>query len=240
MRAELRRVMSDIGPRCVLIRDGKEIYNLPAIETSLKFIEMAEEFIRQYLKAGIGIRTVKVIITPEHAKNIIASIPAYILNKEKEEIYDIDNNNLFFRLMSGLLGEVAIEILFGIPILQRDKNGMLKIGPSGNFAGADFSQVGLDLGVKTCSYTNFPAVKRLVKRPQVICIRMKDDSIRIGGYASKDLQLNHLSSDYIKDWNLRNRRDDDLGPHKMAFTGLEFMPTFTTFDELKALYHSLG
>jgi hypothetical protein len=178
------------------------------------------------------------VVVPRHLELEIKEdlIPRWIEEKLKEPQFKYDRDDLEKRGWTGFGGEGADEILFRVPILDRDEKGRLVVGKSTKF-GADFSKVGLDIGIKTCDRPNFPVVKTKVRRPQVINIKVEDNLFLVGGFASMKTLRDFQSSNYIKNDNLRNKTNRDGSIAKRAFYGLHDLKSVYTFEELKNLYN---
>jgi hypothetical protein len=140
--------------------------------------------------------------------------------------------------MTGFLGEAAMESYLGVPVLDRDRQGRIAVGKSMSFVGADLARgTGLDIGVKSSEFPNFPVVKKNVRRPQVICFKIGERDYYVGGYASMKVQRENCESRLILDDHLRNKRLSNGQLEKSGFFGFQKLLPFNSIDELRLLYH---
>lgn len=165
-------------------------------------------------------------------------IPRWLKAKENEpRIAKVDPIAQVKRGMTGFLGEAAMETYLGVPVLDRDSKGRIAVGNSKTFAGADLAKQGLDIGVKSSEFPNFPVIKRSVRRPQVICLKIGERDYYVGGYASMNVQRGHIDSRIVLDDYLRNKRLYNNQLEKTGFYGFPKLIPFSSIEELRGIYH---
>ncbi len=167
-------------------------------------------------------------------------IPRWKAAKIKEGRFAMDSGSMVNRATTGFLGEAAIEILLGIPVLDRDKDGKIEVKDSRKFRGADLVKTGLDVGVKTVEWGKFPVIKRNVRRPQMIGFKIADRTFLVGSFATMKVLRECQSSLYIIDENLRNKRTYNGQIEKIAFWGFHRLQRVASIDDLKKAYHRKG
>ncbi|HRZ18526.1 MAG TPA: hypothetical protein P5136_00475 [Methanofastidiosum sp.] len=160
--------------------------------------------------------------------------------KMTEENHLYDNINEDGRSFIGKLGEIAIEILFGRPIIDWN------IGHSNDFNKPDLYVAGVGLGIKSVLERHLcPLVsKRDPKMPEIITVVHEipilkasgttqiidhyDYSVYICGLATIDVLKNCRGDMFVKNKNKRN------GPlkRKTAFWGFKYLKRFKNEDEL--------
>ncbi len=135
-------------------------------------------------------------------------------SKLKESHHQIDDNNEVRRHITGLLGEAAVEKLFGIDIIE------WSIGDSEKYHHPDVP--GYNVGIKTVEKGKYPIIFKQNDYPQIICIRDTKNSncVYICGLATPEVLNEYQSDDLIVDDRLRARGT------KTAFFG---------FDKLKEI-----
>ena len=95
-------------------------------------------------------RFCKIVIPNQTISNIKLFTNDLIRAKQVEQTHQIDNNQEFRRFYTGLIGEAALEILLGIPIIDWN------IGNSKNYNTPDIQSLGI--GIKTVEYGKFPII----------------------------------------------------------------------------------
>jgi len=183
----------------------------------------------------------KVVVSETlHNEILYDFIPRWKKAKLRESRFQMDNDQMVNRAMAGFLGEAAIETLFGIPVLDRDKDGKLSVKSSYSFKTADLSASGLDVGVKTVEWGKFPVIKRTVRRPQMISFKVGSRTFLVGGYASMKVLRDFQSSIYILNEALRNKRKNDGQLEKVCFYGFHKLVQIHDLDTLRSSYYKKG
>jgi hypothetical protein len=155
--------------------------------TKEKFMITYKEYVLPYINNFVAIR-----IDDEEVK--IASNFAYALANAKtiEHSFNRDNHNEYKRQLTGILGEIAIEKIIGIPIVDWE------IGLSKEYNTPDIP--GFNIGIKTVEYSKsqdkFPIIFKRNKYPQIINLKMSDNIICICGLATVDV-LNEYQDDSL-------------------------------------------
>lgn len=141
--------------------------------------------------------------------------------KAKEAHHKIDCFNEEKRIMTGLLGEKALEHVLGIDIID------YTIGNSKNYNVPDISQY--NIGVKTVEYGKFPVIFKNNSYPQIICVVDKSKkAVYVLGLATVDVLNKYQSEDLILSPYLRARGT------KTGFYGLDkLIPIHSIEDILK-------
>lgn len=164
-------------------------------------------------------------------------IPRWKEAKKKEYYFKMDSDVMVKRALTGFLGEACMEILLGVSVLDRDKDGRIAVGESHSFKNADLSNTGMDIGIKTVEYMKFPVVKRNVRRAQVINFMMDNRTFLVGGYASIRTLRDFQKSELILNDNLRNKRLRNGQIEKIAFWGLHQLVPITDLESLRTVYY---
>ena len=167
----------------------------------------------------------KRIIVPNQKVEKVKSLARRIANAKAVEAHHlIDGLSEYKRQFTGLLGEAAIEEFFGIDIID------YSVGNSNTYNVADMKKLGLNIGVKTVEVWKFPIVHKTPYRPELICVKRKDNEVLLFGYASMDILRKYQTDDFILDRNLRQRGT------KSAFYGFSELIEINSFDELVSTY----
>ena len=133
-----------------------------------------------------------------------------IPEKDKEEGYRIDGEKKFKRNLTGRLGEMACEKYFGVEFCD------WTIGKSKKFIEADLKKIGINAGIKTSDWYNFPMVPSNPEHPEVICLRQEYTSY-ICGWATVEDMKKYCNIELIKDEQCRAKGT------KTAFYGFNFL-----------------
>ena len=175
--------------------------------------------IKPYSKKFILVR-----IDDERIAKIDKYVKELIKVKKLEAHHQVDKSSHYKRFYTGTLGEVALELFFGI-------EGIVdwSIGDSKAYHKPDLKSIGLNIGVKTVQYGSFPIVFKESYCHEIIMIRWKSNCIYICGLAKKDVLNKYQSIDLIKDDRLR------LKSTKTGFYGFNKLKYFFTLNELKSL-----
>ncbi len=168
------------------------------------------------------------IIIPEAKLERVKDLAKRIAEaKQNEEHHLIDGQKEYKRQLTGLLGEAAIEEFFGIEVID------YSVGNSNTYNVADMKKAGFNLGVKTVEVWKFPIVHKNPRRPELICVKRKENEVVFFGYASKSVLSEFQTDDFILDEHLRARGT------KSAFYGFSKLQKVDTLDELIYVYNKL-
>lgn len=143
---------------------------------------------------------VKVIIPDETMEKIEKLSDEIICCKMKEKEHKIDNTNEKTRWMTGLVGEAACEIYYGLKIIEWSAGETLK------YKHPDIQGLCIgDVGIKTVEKGKFPIIYKENPYPQLFCIRTKYNEVLICGLATKSILNRYQNDDLIIDPNLRKK-----------------------------------
>ena len=205
------------------------------VDTPLTEEVMVSEFWMMFDWARIKETFTKVVVPIKFMDELRQEfIPRWKAYKKKNEyLYRSDGKNMEARAETGFPAELAVGMYFGVDILERDEYGRLRVDESTLF-GADFSKYGLKLGVKSYRAPNFPVASPITKNSQLIVARTEYNEFFVGGLYSVSAMNNpeYQSSCYIKDLDLRNKRDRKGRIAKKAFIGLMDYTICKTFDDV--------
>lgn len=150
-------------------------------------------------------------------------VKSIIKEKSKETHHIIDGGSEYKRFYTGFLGELALEELLGIELID------WSIGKSNYYNIADLHKIGLNVGVKTVESGKCHIIHTNPKRPEIIMFKdeKRDDRILIMGVASIDIMKKYQDRNLIKSPNLKKRLE------KTAFCGYKYINAFSSLEELK-------
>lgn len=163
---------------------------------------------------------VKVEIPEGTRKEIEAFAKKLVKAKKEEEHHRIDSRHEEKRFTTGLMGEAALELLFGIDIIDWE------IAPSAYLNVPDIP--GYYVGIKTVEYGKFPVIPIKNLYPQIICI-VTSTAVLVCGLADINTLNSCQDDELILDPYLRSRGV------KTAFVGFDKLIPIKTIDDL-ALY----
>lgn len=144
----------------------------------------------------------RVMLTQEEINDMQSLANQVSTAKSGEAHHQRDNHQELKRFTTGFLGELAMEKLLSIPIIDR------KIGESSKYHHPDIP--GYRVGIKTVKYGKFPVIfKKNNYYPQIICIRGnsqgRDDVIWICGLANQSVLGTYQDDALIVSPMLRQR-----------------------------------
>lgn len=148
---------------------------------------------------------------------------AVIRQKEKEPHHKIDSGRTYQRFLTGVLGEIAVEEVLNCDIVD------WSIGNSDIYNVADLGCIGIDIGVKTVEYGNFPVIHKSIKRPEIINLKISNKEILICGVATIGNMLQYRNDCLIKSPALLRRGT------KTGFYGFKELIPFDNIVELKTI-----
>lgn len=147
-------------------------------------------------------------------------IKEMLVKKKSEAHHKSDPFNEAYRLRTGMGGEMALEQFLGKQFVD------LSIGNSNDYHVPDLSKLGLNVGIKTVERGKYPVIFKHSERPEIIILRLADDTFSILGIALvEDLNF-HQDDSYILSPALRSRGT------KTAFIGLHKIKKFDNIKEL--------
>ena len=114
-----------------------------------------------------------VFISQKNIDLIKAFIPIIIEYKHAEKNYQIDYNKLYKRWYTALLGELAVEKLFNIHVVNWN------INPSIEHDHADLLKAGYNIGVKTVSYGKCHIIHSKPVRPEIMLFKMSHNLLSV-------------------------------------------------------------
>jgi len=120
------------------------------------FNEMIAKYLDKYTVVDIA---------NDYYEKIVEFAEQVIKKKIVEIHHQVDNHSELKRFTTGLLGEAALEQLFGIKIID------WTIGNSSYYHHPDIP--GYRVGIKTVEHGKFPIFFKKNDYPQIICIRSK-------------------------------------------------------------------
>ena len=184
-----------------------------------------EEYRRYVVPYAPNINSNRRIIIPEYKVEKVRALAEKIASaKVSEEHHKIDGTSEFKRQYTGLLGEAALEEFFGIDIID------YSVGNSNDYNVADLRKIGLDIGVKTVEIWKFPIVHKRPYRPELICVKRKENEVVFFGYANMEVLERYQTDDFILDERLKQRGT------KSAFYGFSELIEIDSLKTLKAVY----
>ncbi len=177
------------------------------------------DYVSEVLKCKENMEYIKL---PENTlKKINKFVSDVIKEKALEAHHLIDHGQEFKRFHTGLMGECAIELLFGCNFIN------WSIGNSNYYNEADLKTIGLNVGVKTVELHKFPVIHKVAHRPELICIKRTENTIILCGLATIDTLNRYQDDDLILSPSLRNRGT------KTGFFGFEHLIKITSLNDLQ-------
>lgn len=170
----------------------------------------------------------RIIVPEEKLRRIQLLAERIAAAKSVEHHHQIDGVSEYKRQYTGLLGEAALEEFFGIDIID------YSVGDSRKYNVADLKKIGLDIGVKTVETWKFPIVHKVPCRPELICVKRKENEVVFFGYASREVLETYQTDAFILDENLKRRGT------KAAFYGFSELIPVDSLDALKQVYRTYG
>ena len=164
----------------------------------------------------------KVIIPEDKILKLENFVKELVDAKMKESHHKIDGNNEFKRHYTGLLGELALEELLGISIID------WSIGNSNEYNNADI--LDLKIGIKTVEYGKFPIIFKKNYYPQIINIKTRRNIVFVCGLATGFVLNECQDDDLILSPSLRARNT------KTGFYGFDKLKQFKSLEDLKRIY----
>jgi hypothetical protein len=146
-----------------------------------------------------------------------------IAKKKSESHHKADPYNEAYRWRTGMGGEMALEQYLCKSFVD------FSIGDSEDYHVPDLSKLGLNVGIKTVEHGKYPVIFKRSERPEIIILRLSDDTFGILGLVTPEDLNKHQNDEEILSPALRARGT------KTAFVGLHTITPFRDFDELTKL-----
>lgn len=154
-------------------------------------------------------------------QRIDAFTSAVIARKVSESHHLIDHGQEYKRFHTGMMGECAIEKLFGVSFID------WSIGNSNTYNIADLNSLGINVGIKTVEMNKFPIIHKVAHRPELICIKRTEKTIILCGLATVDVLTKYQDDNLILSPALRRRGT------KTGFYGFEHLLPIKTIDDVR-------
>lgn len=119
--------------------------------------------------------------------------------KSSEQHHKVDKVSEIKRNLTGVEGELAIEKILGIKIID------YTIGDSKKYHKPDLQSAGYLVGIKTVEFGKAPIIFKNSYKPEIICVKMNDATIIVCGLALPHVLNRYQSIDLICDPNLQRR-----------------------------------
>lgn len=170
----------------------------------------------------------RVMLTQEEINDMQTLANQVSTAKAGEAHHQQDNHQELKRFTTGFLGELAMEKLLGITIVDRT------IGESSKYHHPDIP--GYKIGIKTVEYGKFPVIfKQNNYYPQIICIRGncqgRDDIIWVCGLAIPSVLDTYQDDNLIVSPMLRQRGT------KTGFYGFNALTKIESLADLEPYKH---
>ncbi|MCH4812857.1 hypothetical protein [Vreelandella neptunia] len=162
--------------------------------------EVYRKYIEPYRQEFIRFEFTKQELIP-----IIELTQKIVEEKQKELNHQIDDLNTHKRFMTGLIGELAIERLLGINIIDYEQKANQT--HSKHFNTPDLQKANLNLGVKSVEYGKVPLIPAHNSYSQIICIRDTPNSVLVCGLATKEVLNIYQDEDLVLSTKLKELND---------------------------------
>lgn len=163
---------------------------------------------------------IKIHITDEELQQIHDFAIAKAIAKYGESNHVNDDDDEYKRCFTGMLGEVALEKLFGVKFAD------WTIGHSSKYNFSDLLKIGYNIGIKTVELSKLPVVYKNSKDPELICVRRDTHTVILCGLALPYVLNNNLDINFVKSYKIRREGK------KSAFTGFDQLIKITTLADL--------
>lgn len=174
----------------------------------------------------------KRLITPTNTVKLKDStkldefVKAIVTKKKAEVHHQSDPFNEASRWRTGMGGEMALEQFLGVSFVDTS------VGNSDEYHVPDLSKLGLNVGIKTVEYGKYPVIFKHSERPEIIILRLDDETFSILGLATKEVLNNHQDDNQILSPSLMARGT------KTGFIGFYKLKSFNNLQELTDLTNS--
>ena len=191
--------------KCLTIKNGAWV----------KMKSNYNEYVEPYLD-----RFISISITEDRLKEIENFVNLVLSEKAKEDDHQRDFKKEFKRWRNGFCGEAAVEAYLGINFMD------FSIGESTKYCNADLKSLGLNIGIKTSEYGQYPLVHKNPKRSEIIVLKKDTLNFLICGLATIEVLKEYQSDDFILDANRKklNKEIEKEGRSgKSGFYGFGFL-----------------
>lgn len=154
--------------------------------------------------------------------NIDQEVESIINAKRKERHHQIDRHKQVKRWTTGLLSEIAVGFYL------KENFSDLTTGNSSFYNHSDLKKLGLNVGVKSSNYGNFPLINKHNKNPEIIVVK-KGDIFFITGVALPNVLNTYQSDDLVKSPFVKKRNV------KTGFYGFNYLLPFSDIEDLKII-----
>lgn len=183
--------------------------------------EKQREVYIKYIEPNISSFT-RIEFNKQELIPVIELTKRIVEEKEKEFNYQIDGISTHKRYMTGLVGELAIERLFGINFIDYTQEANQT--HSKYFNTPDLEKAGINLGVKTVEYGKVPLIPSRNNYSQIICIRDTPKSVLVCGIATNEILNTYQDEELVLSKKLRElndikRSNNNIGNIKTGFYG---------------------
>lgn len=162
-----------------------------------------------------------ITLTDDELAKIDAFAKQKSIAKYGEAHHLSDGGQEYKRNYTGMMGEVAIEKLFGVQFVD------WSIGTSDKYNVADLRPLGYNVGIKTVEMGKFPLVRRDAYRPEIICIKRNENTVIICGLATTEVLIHNQDDRFVRSPNALKRGE------KSAFVGFEKLVKIDSLEDLK-------
>lgn len=179
---------------------------------------------------------IRIEFTKQELLPIIELTKQIVEDKQKgnERNHRVDNISAHKRFMTGLIGELALERIFNINII--DYNQADNQTHSKFFNRPDLEKAGFNIGVKTVEYGKVPLIPSYNNYSQIICIRDTPKSVIVCGIATPEI-LNEYQSEAliiansIKRINNIKKKEGNTRTIKTGFYGFHKLKDIKSLKE---------
>lgn len=179
-----------------------------------------DKIIYKYLTSKL-LEDDKYLVTISDTSQLDSFITQVINKKKFESHHQFDSFNEEKRWRTGFGGEMALEKFLNKKFVD------LSIGNSNDYHVPDLSKLGLNVGIKTVEIGKYPIIFKRSNKPEIIILKINDNTFNICGLASVDVLNTYQDDDQILSPSLKARGT------KTGFVGLYKLKRFSNFDELR-------
>lgn len=160
--------------------------------------KLSEEYYREMIGESHK-NFVRVLLTDEEMRKTHELAEKIANAKKWEQHHKVDGDKEVKRFWTGLKGEMAVEKLLGMNIIEWEA------GNSNTYNHSDIKE--LNVGIKTVEKYKFPIVFKKNYYPQIICVvdDERPNLVFVCGLASKENLNTYQDDDLILDPKLRAR-----------------------------------
>ncbi len=170
-----------------------------------------------------AVKFTKITVPASKTVKVNNFVSKIIRRKILEEGYAIDNGQMETRYRTGFTGEAALEEMLGVELID------WSVGDSQYYDVPDLKNIGLDVGIKTVEYGKFPVIHRRFLRPEIINIKMTDNTVYVCGLASVEVLQEYQDDELILSPKLREKGT------KTGFFGFHALKQFCDTNDLQKI-----